>query len=211
MTGDRYNPPRINLSCHTPSNQERFQWFRIIGTGSWTKMDRISAKQTQIRAALQDNQRQGGLLARDVMTVGPSCIGPDATALELIELFYAKQFRHLLVSCPEEGLVGVISDRDVLRCLGPAKSPDKSRLARIEASEIMSRDLITIGPNTPLERAVRMMVDQGISCLPVLVEDTPVGILTNTDLQITLQTLLQALQQESSEESVADPVSNREN
>lgn len=174
-------------------------------------MDRISAKQAQILAALQDNQRQGGLLARDVMTVAPSCIGPTTTALELIDLFHAKLFRHLLVTCPEKGLVGVISDRDVIRCLGPDKSPKRSQVAGIAAGEIMSTDLVTIAPNTPLDRAVRLMVDQGISCLPVLVEGTPVGILTNTDLHMVLQALLQTLRQASSEESVAEPVSNRKN
>ena len=174
-------------------------------------MDRISAKQAHIFAALQDNQRQGGLLARDVMTVAPSCIPPTTTTLELIDLFHAKLFRHLLVTCPDEGLVGVISDRDVIRCLGPDKSPKKSRLAGIAAGEIMSTDLITIGPNTPLDRAVQIMVDQGISCLPVLVEGTPVGILTNTDLHLVLQALLQILRQASSEESIAEPVSNRKN
>jgi len=174
-------------------------------------MDLTSAKQTRIHAALQDSRRQGGLLARDVMTVAPSCISPTTTTLELIGLFHAKQFRHLLVTCPEKGLLGIISDRDALRCLGPDKSPNKSRLAGIAASEIMSTDLITIGPNTPLDRVVQIMVDQGISCLPVLVDGTPVGILTNTDLHMALQALLQVLRQVSSEESAAEPVSNRKN
>jgi len=174
-------------------------------------MDRISAKQARIFAALQDNQRQGGLLARDVMTVAPSCIPPTTTTLELIDLFHAKLFRHLLVTCPDEGLVGVVSDRDVIRCLGPDKSPKKSRLAGIAAGEIMSTDLITIGPNTPLERAVRIVVDQGISCLPILADGTPVGILTNTDLHMALQVLLETLPQASSEESAAVPAPNRKN
>ena len=172
-------------------------------------MDRISVKQAHILAAVQDNQRQGGLLARDVMTVAPSCIGPTTTTLELIDLFHAKLFRHLLVTCPEKGLVGVVSDRDVIRCLGPDKSPKRDRLAGIAAGEIMSTDLITIGPNTPLDRAVQIMVDQGISCLPVLAEGTPVGILTNTDLHMVLQALLQTLRQASSEESAAEPVVSR--
>ena len=174
-------------------------------------MDRISVKEAQVHAALDDNPRKGDLLVRDVMTVAPSCIPPTATTLELIELFHIKQFRHLLVACPQKGLVGIISDRDALRCLGPDKSPNKSRLAGIAASEIMSTDLITIGPNTPLDRAVQIMVDQGISCLPVLVDGTPVGILTNTDLHVALQALLQVLRQVSSEESAAEPVSNRKN
>lgn len=174
-------------------------------------MDRISAKQAQVSAALQGNRLQGGLLVRDVMTVAPSCIPPTTTTPELIDLFHAKQFRHLLVTCPDKGLVGVISDRDVIRCLGPEKSPKRSKVAGIVASEIMSTDLITIVPNTSLERAVGIMIDQGISCLPIVADGTPVGILTNTDLHVVLRALLEPLPQASSEEPAAAPALNRKN
>lgn len=174
-------------------------------------MDRISAKQAHVSAVLKDGRRPGDLLVRDVMTVAPSCIPPTATVTELIDLFHAKLFRHMLVTCPDKGLLGVISDRDVIRCLGPGKAPKRSRLASISAGEIMSTDIVTVGPNTPLDQAVGIIVDQGISCLPVLVDGTPVGILTNTDLHIILQSLLQTLPWVSSEEPVAAPVSSLKN
>ncbi len=174
-------------------------------------MDRIGEKQAQVSAAIRENRWQGGLLVRDVMTVAPSCIPPTTTMPELIDLFHAKQFRHLLVTCPAKGLVGVISDRDVIRCLGPGKTPKRSELAGILAHDVMSTDLITLGPNTPLERAVSIVVDQGISCLPIVADGTPVGILTNTDLHVLLKALLETLPQASSEESAAVPVPNRNN
>lgn len=94
-------------------------------------MDRVEAKRMQVREALDNDNReelreQGGFLVGQVMTSNPSCISPDTTALELIGLFHAKQFRHLLVVDEERRLIGIISDRDVLRCLGPAKRPDRS-------------------------------------------------------------------------------------
>jgi acetoin utilization protein AcuB len=174
-------------------------------------MDRISAKQARVSAVLMDSGRQGDLLVRDVMTVAPSCVPPTTTVPELIDLFHAKLFRHMLVTCPERGLVGVISDRDVIRCLGPDKAPKRSRLATISAGDIMSTDILTIGPNTPLGKAVQIIVDQGISCLPVLVDGTPVGILTNTDLHVVLQSLLQTLPGLSSEKPAAVPASSRKN
>jgi acetoin utilization protein AcuB len=165
-------------------------------------MDRINAKRAQIRVALADPGRRCGMMVHEAMTVAPNCIPEETTALELVELFHARGFRHLLVTSPERGLVGVISDRDVIRCFGPEQSPSRSTLEGIRASDLMSTDLITVGPNVPLERAVELMVDQGISCLPVLVDGTLRGILTATDLQVVLQLLLQTSRHSSLEESI---------
>lgn len=176
-------------------------------------MDRTDVKRGQVLKALVGTDqiiRQGGLKTGQVMTGAPSCVPPETTALELVKLFHAKQFRHLLVTDPTDRLVGVISDRDVIRCLGPDR-PDRNVLAGITAAEIMSTDLVTIHPNTPLEQAVVLMIDQGISCLPVLAEGTLVGILTNTDLHLLLHELLQTLRQSSLEKSTAVAVSNPQN
>jgi acetoin utilization protein AcuB len=161
-------------------------------------MDRVEAKRMQVCEALEKENRkqlreQGGFLVAQVMTSRPSCISPDTTALELIGLFHTKQFRHLLVVDEEHRLIGIISDRDVLRCLGPAKRPDRAALAEITARDIMSTDLLTVTPGTLLERAVVLMIDQGVSCLPVLVGSTLVGIVTNTDLNVLLQMFLQSV------------------
>lgn len=156
-------------------------------------MDRRDVKQAQILDALNDLSafgRSGGLLASHVMTAAPNCIPPDTTVVDLVRLFHEKRFRHLLVTDAGGRLIGVISDRDVIRCMGPGSSPDLDALRRITAAEIMSTDLVTIGPQTPLDQAVMLMLDQGINCLPVLYGEELVGILTNTDLHIVLTVLL---------------------
>lgn len=166
-------------------------------------MHRTDAKRMQVLQALGNtngNDAEAVLLAAQVMTAAPSCISPETTVLELIDLFHAKQFRHLLVTDAAGRLIGLVSDRDVIRCLGPSR-PDKSVLAGIRTTDIMSTDLVTISPATPLSKAVTLMVDHGISCLPVLADGTLVGILTNTDLYLVLQVLLQTLRQSSLEES----------
>jgi acetoin utilization protein AcuB len=145
------------------------------------------------------------------MTGRPSCIAPDTPLLDLIKLFHAKQFRHLLVVDEERGLVGVISDRDVMRCLGPEKYPDPTALGGIAAREIMSTDLITVTPGTSLDKAVGMMIDHGISCLPVQIDATLVGILTNTDVNVMLKVLLESIPWSSSAELVKPGPPDRHN
>ena len=168
-------------------------------------MDPVAAKRRQIADALENIDRlaqQGGLLVGQVMTSRPSCIKPDTTAVELIQLFRAKQFRHLLVLNDENALVGVISDRDVLCCMGPEKTVGPPMLERIHAKDLMSTDLVTVTPSTPLNWAVSLMIDNGISCLPVQIDSTLVGILTNTDLNVILQALLQTASWSSSLEPI---------
>jgi CBS domain-containing protein len=160
-------------------------------------MDRINYKRNQLRETLLADH-SGGFCVAHVMTAEPSCVRRDTSVLELVELFHAKQFRHVLVVDHDERLVGVISDRDVLRCFGHEGAPKRSILAGIPVEEIMSGDLVTVGPETPLEQAVRLMIEEGIHCLPVLNESELVGILTNTDLHVVLQVFLQSALAESS-------------
>jgi CBS domain-containing protein len=96
----------------------------------------------------------------------------------------------------------VISDRDVLRMMGPGTAY-KEVLEGILAGEIMSTDMVTIGPSTTVTDAVALMIDHGISCLPVIDEGRLLGILTNTDLHVLLQMLLQTLKTTVSEQPAA--------
>jgi len=177
-------------------------------------MDRTEIKRRQILAAFGNAQRADrgvGLNCGQVMTVSPSCVRLETPAIELVKLFHAKQFRHLLVTDEAERLVGVISDRDVIQYLGPTRHPDSSVLADIAAEKIMSTDLVTIGPGTSLERGVAIMLDYGISCLPVLADKVLVGILTNTDLHIALEVLLQTLRHSLPGESGTATTANLHN
>lgn len=156
-------------------------------------MDRLDIKRDQIADALDGLKTFGqadGLLAGHVMTAAPNSVLPEMSFLELVDQFHEKQSRHLLVTTADGQLVGVLSDRDVIRCLGPEKKPDLVALRAIRVADIMSTDLVTIGPQTPLEQAIALMLDQGINCLPVLREGELVGILTNSDLQVVLQVML---------------------
>jgi CBS domain-containing protein len=56
----------------------------------------------------------------------------------------------------------------------------------------MSTDVVTIGPDAALPFAVKLLVEYGIGCLPVVAGDVVVGIITNTDLHVVLEGLLDA-------------------
>ena len=62
---------------------------------------------------------------------------------------------------------------------------------------------------TPLRAATQRILDEGISCLPVMVDRALLGILTNTDLHIALQALLQVLPATRPSELVAAGANDR--
>lgn len=161
-------------------------------------MNELLGKRAQIKAALQvvpACQFEQEPKVEQVMTPSPTCIGPDVNVLELVRMINRKGFRHLLVTDDDGRLKGVVSDRDVVRCFGPTKYPDEEVLCTIFSKDIMSTDLITVSPGALLEAAVALMVDHGISCLPVVDNGRLVGIITNTDLDFVLQFLLQTMRQ----------------
>ena len=118
-------------------------------------MDRTEIKRRQVLDALETSRRlnqSGNLTVGHVMTTDPICVRPEMTLLDLIGLFHAKGFRHILVTDSDEQVVGVVSDRDVSAFLRPDCQPDPSTLVGITASEIMSSDLVTSEPGMPLEQ-----------------------------------------------------------
>jgi CBS domain-containing membrane protein len=159
-------------------------------------MDRLDRKRLQLSPLIEQLAQLGcdsPVCVGDVMTANPSCISPQATLLDLVKLFHAKEFRHPLVTDADGNLVGVVSDRDVIRCFGPGRYPAEEILKRITAAEIMSTDLVTVSPEDPVQQAIELLCGYGINCLPVVSEAKLVGILTSTDLYLVLEMLLKTL------------------
>lgn len=128
----------------------------------------------------------------DVMTPAPTCVRPVDSVLQLVRTFHDKQFRHLLVTDDDGRLVGVVSDRDVVRCFGPTAYPDEAQLAALRADAVMSRDVVTIEFDATIVAALDQMQAHGFSSLPVLRDGRLVGIVTTSDLMRLLRRLLTA-------------------
>ncbi len=169
-------------------------------------MDRLDPKRQHIAASLREIgefRPHEPLRVGKVMTRDPITISVDASVFDLVQLFHAKEFRHPLVTDGDGRLVGVVSDRDVIRCFGPGRYPQEDLLKSITTGEIMSTDLVTTSPEAALENAVELLFGYGISCLPVVSQDKLVGILTTTDLYLVLESLLVLFRQSSESWSVA--------
>ena len=92
---------------------------------------------------------------------------------------------HLPVLAEMEALVGIVSDRDIKRALpSPYFEHPKDWRATFEGvpvGRLMTRKLVTVGPEQSMEEAVRLLIAHRIGCLPVVEEGSLVGLLTETD------------------------------
>ncbi len=123
----------------------------------------------------------------NIMSEPVHCILPEVTLGELREIFKQVSYHHLLVS-RDNNLLGVISDRDVLRMSSPyidtsnATDQDQS-LLETTAQDIMSTTLITVKKDTLVDTAAILLLEHNISCLPVVSKsDVIEGILTWKDM-----------------------------
>jgi len=92
--------------------------------------------------------------------------------------------RHLPVLDDRRRLVGMLSDRDVMRVVGAKRNG--------KVAEFMSREVVTIQPEAPAHEAAGMMIDLKIGSLPVVDDEgTLVGMITQTDyLELARRALL---------------------
>jgi acetoin utilization protein AcuB len=118
------------------------------------------------------------------MTTQLVTVSPSASVEQVRELLCRHAVRRIPVV---EGaqLVGIVCEGD-LRLAEGKKEREKTLVA-----DVMTESVITVGPNTPLERAAMLMADNKVGALPVVSgDDELVGIITETDVLNALLELL---------------------
>jgi len=135
------------------------------------------------------------MLVREWMTSPPITITPDITVPDALRLMHEKKIRRLPVLDRHGKLIGIVSDSDLLYA---SPSPVSSLsvwevhylLGRLKVEEVMTRQVITVTEDAPLEEAACIMADNKIGGLPVMRDGELVGIITETDLfKVFLQVL----------------------
>jgi len=123
----------------------------------------------------------GKRMTSTLVTVSPSLPIMDALAM-----MNREKIRHMPV-VEKYKLVGIVTKNDLLNA-SPSKATTltmweiNSLLSKITIKDVMSSPVITTLEDTPIEEAARIMVDNQISCLPVMRGNELVGIITETDL-----------------------------
>jgi len=136
----------------------------------------------------QDSINHTQVCARNIMTAPVCTVRMDDSILTARDLFDRHRFHHVLV-LDGGRVVGVVSDRDILKQISPfvgnlimERGQDLNTLKK-RIHQVMTRNLVTIGPDEALGEAANTMISERVSCLPV-VDDKghPLGILTIRDI-----------------------------
>ena len=141
--------------------------------------------------------------ARDVMTRHVVSVGPNETLLEAGELMLRHHVSGLPVVDANERLIGIVTERDFLRPIGPRADDRRPRWLEVIAArpviseptelrckrkvaEVMTPNPVTVDDNAPIDEAVRMMETHRIKRLPVTRESRIVGIISRENLMRAL-------------------------
>ena len=123
----------------------------------------------------------------ELMTSAVITASPDTAILDARQLMLKKRIRHLLVTEADGSLVGIVTDRDIRLNL-PSQATSLSvweinhLLTKLTVGEVMTRTMITIGPDSEAQDASVLMLDHSIGALPVTERGRLAGIITETDI-----------------------------
>lgn len=158
---------------------------RRLGKAAAARRSPMFNKRQEILQMLTEelpNLCHGNLEARHLMSSRVMTIDSGASVEQVEAFMTEKHIRHLLV-CDDDGkLAGIVSERDLRERKGST------------ARAIMTSQLMTVQPDSQIGPAVTMMVQNRLSCIPVVRNERPCGIVTTTDLLVTLQCTLQLIE-----------------
>jgi CBS-domain-containing membrane protein len=140
------------------------------------------------------------LTVEDVMTREVVAAGTDTPLKELARLMYRNRISGVPVLDDEERLVGIVTEAALLTAEGrqaekrprgaflrwilePGHFSEIERQGRqVRAADIMTTIVATVAPKTPLDEAVRVLLDSGVKRLPVVEDHRVAGIVSRHDL-----------------------------
>lgn len=112
----------------------------------------------------------------DVMTEASVSDSPTDTLRAAAEMMWRQQTGSLVVTDGGR-MVGIITERDILKAVAHGVDVDTTTVA-----EVMTKNVLTATPNEPLRDAAREMAARWIRHLPVVANDQVVGVLSMRDV-----------------------------
>lgn len=113
------------------------------------------------------------------MSTDLATVGPDE-AIELVaHLMQWKRIRHVPVEDNEHRLLGMVSQRTLIRLIAERFHEIGTR--PIAAREVMASDPVTASPETSIAEAIQLMRKNRVGSLPVVKDGRLVGIITEYD------------------------------
>ena len=120
------------------------------------------------------------------MTINPVTTTPDMGVFEAFELMKNEGVQRLPVLDNDGNLVGIISEKNITSAAADRKVSIVEfalLLSKIKVGDVMTKEVITVSVDDPVELAARKMSDNDISILPVVDHEGKLaGVVSRSDL-----------------------------
>ena len=115
--------------------------------------------------------------AVEIMTRPAISAKRNASARDIALQFITEQYSGMPVTEDDGRVVGIVTEIDILKAVNGGKE-----LSRVTAGDIMTREVATVNPDTPITEMIKMMEDFHIIRLPVVKENKLVGVVSRGDI-----------------------------
>ncbi len=127
------------------------------------------------------------MLVKERMSSPIIAIDPNMPIMEALKLMQDKNIRRTPILDKKGNLIGIVSDKDLLNA-APSDATTLSvwemnyLLAQVKVKDVMTKKVLTVTEDTPIEEAAYIMVQNKIGGMPVMRGSQVVGLITETDL-----------------------------
>lgn len=133
--------------------------------------------------------------AKDIMTTTVATVQPEASIKDIAKLLLERRISAVLVVDPDGQLLGIVSEGDLMRrsetgterhpswWLSLVADPEERAMTYVRshgghASDVMTRDLVSVGPDAALEDVAETLEKHRIKRVPVLRDGELIGIVS---------------------------------
>jgi len=123
------------------------------------------------------------------MIARPCTVLPEAPAVRAAQIMVQSRIRHLVVATSDDEVVGVLSERQILKHFSPwltevsAGNHVPATPPRCEVRQIMAQPPITVAADTSIRAAAGVLASNKVGCLPVVEGGNRlVGLVTSVDV-----------------------------
>ena len=113
---------------------------------------------------------------QDLVRPGIASVPPETTLREVAAVL-AEEEVGLLIVCGPEGMLGVISERDITAALADGADPDE-----VWASDVMTNEPLCVDQDDSVLFAANRMIDGGVRHLPILSSGEVIGMVSMRDV-----------------------------
>lgn len=127
------------------------------------------------------------MLVKERMSHPVITIFPETSMQEALDLMRTEKIRRLPVVNRKGQLIGIVTETDLDKA-SPSEATSLSiweireLVSKVKVEKIMTKDVVVIEEDTPIELAAKIMADSNISGLPVMRQGKLVGLITETDI-----------------------------